>query len=115
MTHDDDRTNQLLQELQAANEKYHSLFEGAGDSILIVDASSARILDANMNAIRRLKYSREELLALTISDIEVLPSADSQSDLAWMSAFSGTQVYECEYRRKDGVLVPVEVCSRVVH
>ncbi|MBZ0301664.1 MAG: HAMP domain-containing histidine kinase, partial [Anaerolineae bacterium] len=33
--------------------------------------------------------------------------------LAWESTYSGTRVYECEYRRKDGSVVPVEVSSRL--
>jgi PAS domain S-box-containing protein len=104
---------QLVQELRAANEKYASLFEGAGDSIFIVDAETSHILEVNTNAVRRLGYSREELLQMTLNDIEVICSSDSADNLQWASSFSGTQVYECEYRRKDGSLQPVEVSSRL--
>ena len=111
--HDNEKHQaQLIRELQAANDKYDSLFEGAGDSILIVDAETLQIMEINANAARRLGYSREELLQLTLTDIEALCDPDSADNIAWESTFSGTRVYECEYRRKDGSLVPVEVSSR---
>jgi len=112
MPHDENDPIQLLQELQAAKEKYESLFEGAGDSILIVDAQTFKLMAVNTNTVRRLGYSREELLQLTLADIEVIHEPDPVDRLGWMSTFSGTWVYECEYRRKDGVLIPVEVSSR---
>lgn len=101
------------QELQAAKEKYDSLFQGAGDSIYIVDAETLQIVDANTHAARRLGYTREELLQLTLLDIEVICETDADDNLAWESTFSGTRVYECEYRRQDGSVVPVEVSSRL--
>ncbi len=103
----------LRQQVQAANDSYGSLFEGAGDSIFIVDSETSHILEVNTNAVRRLGYSREELLEMTLDDIEVTCSSDSADNLQWASSFSGTQVYECHYRRKDGSLTPVEVSSRL--
>ncbi len=113
MPNNEEEQAQLIQALQAANERYDSLFQGAGDSIFIVDAETLRIIDANTNASRRLGYSREELLQLTLLDVEVICDSDSENNLAWESTFSGTRVYECELRRKDGSVVPVEVSSRL--
>jgi PAS domain S-box-containing protein len=113
MPNDEDTLARLTQELQAANEKYDSLFQGAGDSIFIIDAKTLRIIEANTNASRRLGYSQDELLQLTLLDIEMTCDSDSEDNLAWESTFSGTQVYECEYRRKDGTKIPVEVSSRL--
>lgn len=112
MKNNEDRLAQLLRELQLEKDKYASLFEGAGDSIFIVDTETSQILEANTNAVRRLGYSRAELLQLTLDDIEVA-CADSMEHLQWESSFSGTQVYECQYRRKDGSLVQMEVSSRL--
>ena len=43
----------LRQEVEAISARYNSLFEGAGDSILIVDAETFVILEANTNTMRQ--------------------------------------------------------------
>jgi len=111
----------LLEEQAALREevkKYRSAFEYSGDSIFILDATESQILDANSNAARRLGYSLEELLALDYREIEV-PTEETLSwqsieSPSWESVSSSTLVYECNLRRKNGSLVPVEVCSRPV-
>ena len=113
MPNDEETQARLIQELQAASEKYDSLFQGAGDSIFIVDAETLCIVDANTNASRRLGYSPEELLQLTLLDVEVIGDHNPEDNPVWESTFSGTRVYETEYRRKDGSRVPVEVSSRL--
>ncbi len=113
MPENEETQARLLQELKAASEKYDSLFQGAGDSIFIVDAETLQIVDANTNASRRLGYSQEELLQLTLLDVEMICNTGSEDNLVWESTFSGTRVYECEYQRKDGSRIPVEVSSRL--
>lgn len=94
-------------------QKYHQLFEYTGDSIFILDMATFEIIDVNANATRRLGYSREEFLAMTLDDIEIETESDmSADDLLWHSTFSDTRVYETQYRCKDGTLLEVEVSSR---
>ncbi len=99
--------------LENAKARYHSLFEGAGDSIFIIDPQTLRILDGNTHAARRLGYTTEELLLLSLPDVEIL-NADDESSRAWQSSASSTSFYECVYRRKDGTDIPCEVSSRLV-
>ena len=108
--------NQRLQaSVQKAEQKYSDLFQSAGDSIFIIDSSNLQILDCNRHAARRLGYLRDELLQLTLNDIEMAGQIEtSDREQAWESSFSQTRVYECRYRRKDGSLVPVEVSGRLV-
>jgi PAS domain S-box-containing protein len=106
------RYHEARSAFQKADEKFRDLFENVGDSIFIVDATTHRILGANANAARRLGYGPEELLQLTLEEIEVRgeePAPDQE--ISWESTFSGAQFYECAYRRKDGSLIPVEVSS----
>ena len=100
--------------LEEQAERYFNLYEHAGDSILLVDPVTLRVVDANSNAARRLQYEPDELLQLSISELEVFTDADQDKQSAWISSFSKTQVYECHYRRKDGVLIPMEVSSRLI-
>jgi len=101
---------QRIAELEDAEARYQLLFEGAGDAILIVDASTNEIVDANANAIRRLGYSREQLLGTDITEIEVESEAIEQDGgFRWKSLASGVVISECHYRRQDGTLWPTEV------
>ncbi len=109
-----DVLRQRVNKLEAAEERFFNLFEYAGDAIFIVDPADFRIIDANAAAARRLGYTHEELLQLTLDDLEVLEYHDFPGMVAWESTYSGTRVYECHYRRKDGFRLPVEVSSRMV-
>lgn len=57
-------------DLQEAFKRCRNLFEFANDLIFIVDAESHRIIDANLKAARRLRYTRKELCQMTLEDIE---------------------------------------------
>ena len=119
---------QLEAELQAARKEitrlrgqfanikqyYVDLFESAGDSIFIIDPQSNQILVCNNNAARRLGYLTPELIGRPIDEIEVAGDLAEQQDVFWESTVSGTTVYECHYRHRDGHLIPVEVSSRLV-
>ena len=49
-------------ELKASEARYRSLFENANIGVVILNRETKRILDANKQAIRLLKYSKKELL-----------------------------------------------------
>jgi PAS domain S-box-containing protein len=71
----------------------------------------ARIVDVNNAACRTLGYSREELLQMTIADIDVGHNADN-----WPQHFSdlrqcGSLTRESEHRTRDGRLIPVEIVA----
>jgi len=100
--------------LRESEARYRNLFEQAHDSVFLVDPRTRRILDVNENACQRLGYTREELLALRIDDVEVpTPDADQDAVIAAVQA-SGGMVFEQEHRCKDGSIMPVELSARVV-
>ncbi|MCP4660065.1 MAG: PAS domain S-box protein [bacterium] len=105
---------QVEEALRESEARYRHLFEQAHDSVFIVDPRTRCILDVNENAFRRLGYTREELLALQIDDVDI-PADQSNNDavIAAVQA-SGGMVFEQEHRRKDGSIMPVELSARVV-
>jgi two-component system sensor histidine kinase VicK len=112
---------QRIAELEAGNKLATSatyadfLFDNSGETILIIDPYTMKILDANPNAARRLGYQRDELCQLGLDKIELprlLTTEDAET--SWMSSTSGTLFYEGEYRHRDGSVIPVEVSSRLV-
>jgi len=108
----EEEKQELRDTLRNYKDRFATVFEHAGDSIFIVDPSSTRILAANTLSEHRFGYTQQELSNLALDQIEILAADNSPNVLAWESSFSGTQVYECHYRRKDGSTVPVEVSSR---
>ena len=84
-------------------------FENARDILLVLDAESGRVIDANAAALAAYGYSRDELLTLTVFQLRADPS-DVPQQMAAASA--GGVLFETIHRRKDGTVFDVEVSSR---
>src|SRR4030065_964228 len=66
--------------LRESEEKYRTLFEQAGDYILVFEVSGEKdliIVDANQAALRVHGYAREELIGMSVKNIDRGLSEDS--------------------------------------
>jgi PAS domain S-box-containing protein len=70
---------------------------------------SGRLLVVNKALSNMLGYSRQELLSMSIMDIEMVESYDEI--LAHVQAIikTGHDIFETQHRRKDGVIIDVEI------
>lgn len=86
------------------------LFEHARDIILVIDADTGAIIDANHAAEVAYQYTRAELLGLTIFELreEPPPSVTDQMRIANARGI----LFDTVHRRRDGSTFPVEVSSR---
>ncbi len=84
-------------------------FENARDILLVLDAHTGRVIDANAAALAAYGYSRDELLAMTVFELRADPSDVPQQMAA---ANAGGVLFEALHRRKDGTVFDVEVSSR---
>lgn len=80
----------------------------AADAVYWIDPQ-ANILDVNESASRMLGYSKDELTAMTVHDL----NPDFQADM-WPRFLAETQrcqtmVFESTHRAKNGRLIPIEV------
>jgi len=89
-------------------------FDKASIGIFRIGAN-ARILTVNDQAARSLGYTKEELTALTIFDIDPLVNRDNW-DRIWQRLFDkgGLDVFETLHRRRDGTDIPVEITSNLL-
>ena len=90
---------------------FRSLIDGSNDALEVIDPATLQFLDVNEKACRDLGYSREELLSLTVLDVDATidPSARRHSRSHVKRRFV---VFESVHRRKDGSTFPVEVTIR---
>ncbi len=97
---------------RAAEQKlklFRELLNQSNDAIFIIHPETGRFLDANNNASDRLGYTREELLGLSVSDI----NAGIPDKAAWKARVEelrkkGHLLLEGEHKRKDGSAFPIE-------
>ncbi|MFW5754634.1 MAG: PAS domain-containing protein, partial [Marinilabiliaceae bacterium] len=84
----------------------------AGVGIYSISEQSGRILSVNRQACIDTGYSENELLSMTIFDLD--PNFPKQEKEKWYRhrkkiRSRGTGTFESLHRRKDGTLMPVEV------
>lgn len=87
---------------------YRCLLENSIDAIYLL-GEEGRVLNVNRVACEMTGYTREELLGLTIDDLD--PNYPSKGFVEFWNARpeGDTVLFETLHRRKDGGLIPVEV------
>jgi len=102
------RISEFNRQLQADEARFSAITDTTSDGFYAVDRNG-RFLDVNTVYCRDIGYSRQELLRLSISDIEAVEgAADIAAHITRVIA-SGSDHFETKHRRKDGSLVDVEV------
>ena len=113
-TQDITERKQVETVLKATEANYQNLFEATDDSILILDALTQRLLNANTNTSKRLGYTRQELFQLGIAAILPQWSSEIASTQLQQLQLRDTSVSEHYLRHKNGADIPVEVHSRLI-
>jgi len=100
-------------ERERAEANYRAVFESAEDAILVLDWTSARILDANPKACATRGYTRDEILRLGIAELSanVPPYTMEQARKYFEAAKRSPHAVRFEWLRKnkDGTLHVDEV------
>jgi len=95
--------------LKESEEKYRSLVDQASEMLFLLDMEG-NLIDVNQATIAATGYRRDELLRMTVYDID--PDADARDDKTkiWetLSPLTSKQ-FEVRHRRKDGTVYWVEV------
>jgi diguanylate cyclase (GGDEF)-like protein/PAS domain S-box-containing protein len=104
--HDISAKREAENALRRSEQRFKNLFEQAGDSIIIAD-STMRIRDANKRACEELGYTEQELLQMSVSDIDgkVEYPTSMLNDLR----AGQSQLFPVNKKRKDGSRFPAEV------
>jgi PAS domain S-box-containing protein len=93
---------------------FRVLLDQSKDAIKVLDPATLRFLDMNQESYTELGYTREELLSMTVPDID--PNADEKmlARVRQQLRESDFAIMETVHRRKNGTTFPVEVKLRRV-
>ena len=94
------------QQLRASEKRYRLLFEMESDAILVTDAATLQLLDANHAAVDLWGYGYDELMHLKATDL----SAEEEATRSALQGEDGTIAVPMRWhRKKDGTVFPVEI------
>jgi PAS domain S-box-containing protein len=93
---------------------FRMLIDQSNDAIEVIDPETLRFIDINGRACLDLGYSREELLSLSVYDVDPFVDELMLARVAGKFENSGSAVFESFHRRKDGSTFPVEVSIKQV-
>jgi diguanylate cyclase (GGDEF)-like protein/PAS domain S-box-containing protein len=98
--------------LRKSEARYRILFESINDAVFVHDLNEeglpGRFLQVNEVACRRLGYTKEELLSLTLRDITIPEEYERIADKRIGLASQGDILAETIHVTKDGRKIPVE-------
>jgi PAS domain S-box-containing protein len=88
--------------------RFRSVLDQAGEAIYMIDPSDGSFIDVNQTACRMLGYSQQEILGMTVSQIEAEePSWLAPDKLHELQTRS--LAMESMHRHRDGTTFPVEI------
>ncbi|MEM5812542.1 MAG: PAS domain S-box protein [Candidatus Aenigmatarchaeota archaeon] len=92
-------------------EKYKNIIQTSTDGFWVVD-NKGRFLEVNDAYCKMIGYTREELLKMSISDIEAVEKPEETEAHIKNIMKTGADRFETKHKRKDGKLIDVEISVR---
>ena len=93
---------------------FRTLVDQSNDGVEVIDPDTLQILDMNQKGCADLGYTREEILSLTLRDIDPTMDHDECVKAITQLKESGTLVKEGVHLRKNGSTFPVEVSTKLI-
>lgn len=97
------------QALRESEELHRLMVEQATEYIVLVDANTGSLLESNAAFRKSLGYDPEELVGMRLYDYVVHDRQDIDSTIKHVLERGNYYVGERQYRRKDGILLEVDV------
>ena len=109
----DIRRNVTERKRTTTEEKYRIILATALDGFYVVGLD-ARLLEVNASYCKMVGYTREELLNMSILDIEAIETPEESAQHIKKVVAQGYDFFETQHHRKDGKLIDVEVSANYI-
>ena len=97
-----------------SEKRYRTIIEQATDALFILDFNG-KILDVNLQTCKNLGYTREELLTMKITEIDIHPDDEKLKESFKNITINKSITFESEHRRKNGNIFPVDIKIRIIN
>ena len=101
-------------EVEQSLRLFRALMDRSNDAVEVVDPETLGFLDVSEKTCKDLGYSREELLGMTVFDINPELTESGRTAIQTKLKESGSIVREVVHQRKDGSTFPVEISLKRV-
>lgn len=98
----------------AALKLFRALVDQSDDAFEVVDPATARFLDVNEKGCKDVGYTREELLARRVFDIDPSVQEADWAPLMQELRRQGSMIIERVHQRRDGTVFPIEINMKMV-
>ncbi|MFA5802539.1 MAG: PAS domain S-box protein [Thermoleophilia bacterium] len=107
------RRKQAEDALKESERQFRTLFNQSTDGMFILDMKG-NFIDINQTAHERLGYTKEEMLAMSVSKLDPPEFAVRVPERLAKIIKDGQAIFESAHLRKDGTAMPVEINSRII-
>jgi len=94
--------------------QFRRLMDESNDGVFVIDPDSGRFLDVNLTACTSLGYEQDELLNMSVPDIDILCRKEDWGEVIGTLRTLGGMSMDGIHQRKDGSRFPVEASVRYV-
>ncbi len=103
-----DNLNQEIAERKRSEEKQQAIIKTALDGFWICDLEG-RFIEVNDSYCKMTGYTREELLEMSIQDIEAIEKPERTAQRIKKIVEHGSDRFETQHKRKDGKIIDMEI------
>ncbi|MFA7300657.1 MAG: diguanylate cyclase, partial [Sideroxydans sp.] len=100
-------------QLEVSRKYFENVFDSSNDGIFILNMQGS-FIDINRSAYEHLGYSKQEMLALKITELDPPEFAVRVPERFAQIMEQGKAVFETAHYRKDGSIMPVENSVKVI-
>ncbi len=104
------KSKQAEEALRQSEERYRTILEVAIDGIAVHDIGG-RMVEVNDSYCRMIGYTREELLTMSIPDIEAVEKPEETAQHVKKMAEQGYDRFETQHKCKDGKIIDLAVSA----